>query len=98
MTDIAVGSVKDVNLDLTPRRTRPAIANDATELIGNTPLVRLSRFTGDTPGIVIGKLESFSPGFSVKDRIGVAMIEQAEAEGMIQPGLTTIVEPTSGNT
>ena len=98
MTDTAVGSVKDVNLNITPRLKRPAIANDATELIGNTPLVRLSRFTGDTPGIVVGKLESFSPGFSVKDRIGVAMIEQAEAEGTIQPGVTTIVEPTSGNT
>ena len=98
MTDIAIGSVNDANLNLTPRRKRPAIANDATELIGNTPLVRLSRFAGDTVGTLVAKLESFSPGFSVKDRIGVAMIEQAEAEGTIQPGVTTIVEPTSGNT
>ena len=96
MTDTVVGAESAVNLNLTQRRTRPAIANDATELIGNTPLVRLSRFAGDAPGILVGKLESFSPGFSVKDRIGVAMIEDAEAAGIIQPGVTTIVEPTSG--
>jgi cysteine synthase A len=88
----------ELNFNLTPRRTRPGIADDATELIGNTPLVRLSRFAGDAPGLLVGKLESFSPGFSVKDRIGVAMIEDAEAQGAIQPGVTTIVEPTSGNT
>jgi cysteine synthase A len=82
----------------TPRRARPLIANDATELIGNTPLVRLSRFTADAPGTVLGKLEAFTPGYSVKDRIGVAMIEDAEQQGLIEPGVTTIVEPTSGNT
>lgn len=87
-----------VDRSLTPRRTRPGIAADATELIGNTPLVRLSRFTGDTPGDVVAKLEAFSPGYSVKDRIGVAMIEEAEARGEIDPARTTIVEPTSGNT
>jgi len=87
-----------IDLSLTTRRRRPAIANDATELIGNTPLVRLSRFAADTPGILVGKLESFSPGFSVKDRIGVSMIEDAESRGIIQPGVTTLVEPTSGNT
>src|SRR5215208_8536373 len=80
------------------RRQRPAIAEDATQLIGNTPLVRLSRFSGETPGILVGKGEAFTPGYSVKDRIGVAMIEEAEAAGLIQPGVTTIVEPTSGNT
>jgi len=80
------------------RRQRPAIANDATELIGNTPLVRLDRFAPDTPGQLVGKLESFTPGHSVKDRIGVAMILDAEAKGLITPGKTTIVEPTSGNT
>ncbi len=80
------------------RRTRPAIADDATLLIGNTPLVRLGRFAKDAPGILVGKLESFSPGFSVKDRIGVAMIDDAERRGVILPGVTTIVEPTSGNT
>jgi cysteine synthase A len=98
MADTAVDPSRDVDLILTPRRKRPAIANDATELIGNTPLVRLSRFAGETPGILVAKLESFSPGFSVKDRIGVSMIEDAEAAGLIQPGVTTIVEPTSGNT
>lgn len=80
------------------RRTRPSIANDATELIGNTPLVRLDRFAPDTPGQLVGKLESFSPGHSVKDRIGVSMILDAEARGLIAPGKTTIIEPTSGNT
>jgi cysteine synthase A len=80
------------------RHQRPAIADDATQLIGNTPLVRLARFAPNTPGIVVGKLESFSPGFSVKDRIGVAMIDDAERRGLIRPGETTIVEPTSGNT
>jgi cysteine synthase A len=77
---------------------RPRIAKDATELIGHTPLVRLARFTGELPGSVIGKLESFSPGYSVKDRIGVAMVDDAERLGIIQPGVTTIIEPTSGNT
>jgi cysteine synthase len=98
MTDTVVGPDSGIDTSFTPRRKRPAIAEDATQLIGDTPLVRLSRFTGDTPGTVIGKLEAFSPGFSVKDRIGVAMIEDAEAAALIQPGVTTIVEPTSGNT
>jgi cysteine synthase A len=98
MTDTALGLHSDVDASLTPRRKRPAIAEDATELIGNTPLVRLSRFGGATPGILVGKIEAFTPGYSVKDRIGVAMIDDAEAAGLIQPGVTTIVEPTSGNT
>ncbi|MGD9715442.1 MAG: PLP-dependent cysteine synthase family protein, partial [Thermomicrobiales bacterium] len=80
------------------RRPRPAIADDATALIGNTPLVRLSRFAPDTPGVLLGKLEAFSPGFSVKDRIGVSMIDDAEQRGIIEPGKTVIIEPTSGNT
>lgn len=98
MADTAVHPENAIDLSLTPRRLRPLIADDATALVGNTPLVRLSRFAPDTPGILVGKLESFSPGFSVKDRIGVAMIEDAEARGSIEPGVTTIVEPTSGNT
>ncbi|MDQ2683145.1 MAG: pyridoxal-phosphate dependent enzyme, partial [Chloroflexota bacterium] len=80
------------------RKTRPKIANDATELIGNTPLVRLARFAPDSQATLLGKIESFSPGFSVKDRIAVAMIEAAEEAGTITPGKTTLVEPTSGNT
>ncbi len=80
------------------RRLRPAIADDATQLIGNTPLVRLSRFAPNTPATLLGKLESFSPGYSVKDRIGVSMIEEAERQGLINPATTVIVEPTSGNT
>jgi cysteine synthase A len=80
------------------RRKRPAIAESATELVGNTPLVKLSRFAPNTPGILLGKLEAFNPGFSVKDRIGVALIEDAEKLGIITPGKTTLVEPTSGNT
>jgi cysteine synthase len=97
MSNTALGT-DFVDVSLTPRVARPSIAADATGLIGNTPLIRLSRFTGNTPGDLVGKLESFSPGFSVKDRIGVAMIEDAERQGMIEPGVTTIVEPTSGNT
>ena len=96
MAETVAGS--GVDLTLTPRRKRPPIAQDATELIGNTPLVRLDRFIGQAPGSVVAKLEALSPGFSVKDRIGVAMIEDAEARGEIAPGRTTIVEPTSGNT
>lgn len=80
------------------RRNRPAIAEDATQLIGNTPLVRLARFGAGLPGTILGKIEAFTPGFSVKDRIGVAMIEDAEARGIITPGKTVLVEPTSGNT
>jgi cysteine synthase A len=97
MSDV-LASTADVDLSLTPRRQRPKIAADATELIGNTPLVRLARFAPGAPGILVGKLESLTPGYSVKDRIGVAMLDDAEARGLIEPGKTVIVEPTSGNT
>src|SRR5918912_3968407 len=73
------------------------IYNSITELVGNTPLVRLNR-VNDTQAIILAKLEFFNPASSVKDRIGLAMIEAAEREGRIRPGETVIVEPTSGNT
>jgi cysteine synthase A len=79
---------------------RGRIYDSITETVGNTPLVRLDRFAGEK-GIVarlVAKLEFFNPIASVKDRIGVAMIEALEAEGRIVPGKTTLIEPTSGNT
>ena len=74
-----------------------AIANDATELVGNTPLVRLGRLAAGTGADVVAKLEYFNPAHSVKDRIGVSMIDAAEQSGVLKPD-SIIVEPTSGNT
>src|SRR4026207_1138783 len=67
------------------------------ELVGRTPIVRLERVGRDVPGELLAKLEYLNPGGSVKDRIGLAMVEAAEQDGRLRPG-GTIVEPTSGNT
>ncbi len=78
--------------------TKSRIANNLAELIGNTPLVRLSRMKEAKNADIITKLEFFNPAGSVKDRIGYSMIAEAEKQGLIDPAKTTIIEPTSGNT
>lgn len=74
------------------------IAASVADLVGGTPLIRLNRVVGDCHATILGKLEAANPGNSVKDRIGLAMIEAAEKSGDLVPGRSTIVEPTSGNT
>src|SRR6266700_7415457 len=92
----------------TPARAHPPIPqprvsthlnyyNTILETIGETPLVRLNRVASDVAPLVLAKMEMFNPGGSVKDRIGISMIEAFEKQGILRPG-ATIVEPTSGNT
>src|SRR5271169_2913104 len=80
-----------------PNLVRGRIYDDITQTIGNTPLIRLRRVTKGCKAQVVAKLENFNPLWSVKDRIGVAMIDAAERDGKIKKN-TVIVEPTSGNT
>lgn len=82
---------------MTAPATRPLIADSVLDLVGATPLVKLRRVIPQEAATVLGKMESLNPGGSVKDRIALAMIEDAERGGRLQPG-STIVEPTSGNT
>jgi cysteine synthase A len=77
--------------------TKGKVASNVLELIGNTPLVRLARVVEPRMAAILAKLESANPGGSVKDRICLAMVEDAEARGLLKPG-STVVEPTSGNT
>jgi cysteine synthase A len=74
------------------------IGAESSAVVGHTPLVALPRLGADLPGEVVAKLEFFNPGGSVKDRIGVAMIDAAERDGLVERGRSVIVEPTSGNT
>ena len=74
------------------------VGAESSAVVGNTPLVALPRLGAELPGEVVAKLEFFNPGGSVKDRIGVAMIDAAEKDGLLEPGRSVIVEPTSGNT
>ena len=78
-----------------PTRTIP---DNLADIVGDTPMVRLTRVAPDCGAELVAKLEAYNPGGSVKDRIGVSMIDAAEAEGRIEPGRNTIVESTSGNT
>jgi len=85
-----------MSLDTSP--IFPPVVENMIQLIGGTPLVRLRQLTGPASADVFVKCEQFNPGGSVKDRVALAMIERAEREGILAPGQSTIIEPTSGNT
>lgn len=84
-------------IDSQTRQAGPRVLDNLCDLIANTPMLKLTRFGKGLPCEIVGKLEAFNPGWSVKDRIGLAMIEAAEKVGRLKPG-GVIVEPTSGNT
>ena len=88
--------VHDLYLSL-PKLNLMKISNNILETIGNTPMVKLNKITSDVDALVLAKVEFFNPGSSVKDRMAVKMVEDAEADGRLKPG-GTIVEGTSGNT
>src|SRR3954449_3219209 len=79
-------------------RSRVELPSNLADIVGRTPMVRLTRIAPECGAELLGKLEAYNPAGSVKDRIGVSMIDAAERDGRIEPGRTTIVEPTSGNT
>jgi len=81
-----------------PRAAKPAIGAEPSDLVGDTPLIAMRRLGEGLGAELVAKMEGLNPGGSVKDRIGVSMIDAAEREGLIEPGRSVIVEPTSGNT